>query len=70
MLLEHPFIPNDARTGWSNQFPNSQCKPETKPSFHRFSGQRSYLAKYVLKHEGVILLAYNNVAQASQGNNF
>lgn len=22
-LLEHPFISNDARTGWSNQFPSS-----------------------------------------------
>lgn len=48
-LLEHPVISNDARTGWSNQFLNSQCEPETKPNFHRFCGQRRYLAKYVLK---------------------
>lgn len=46
-----------------------QCEPETKPKFHRFCSQRRYLAKYVLKYKGVILLAFNNSAQTSQGNN-
>lgn len=68
-LLEHPVISNDARTGWSNQFLNGQCEPETKPNFHRFCGQRRYLAKDVLKHEGIILLVLNSVAQTSQENN-
>lgn len=66
---DHPVISNDARTRWSNQFLSIQCEPEKRPNFCRFCSQRRYLAKYVLKHKGVILLAFNNIAQTSQGNN-
>lgn len=66
---ELPVMSNDARTGWSNQFLSIQCEAETKPKFHRFCSQRRYLANYVLKYKGVVLLAFNNIAQTSQGNN-
>lgn len=60
---EHPVGSNDARTVWSNQFLNSQCERETNLTSTSSVVIEDILAKGVLEHESVIL-----VAQTSQGN--